>query len=237
MKHAVAIVLAAFFMTGCALKIRLNPEFAARAVELPMEVEGGIAPYSYFRLGAYRVKRITFEQKAPACTELGIRICSGEYGPWRKTADIEAPGEPTRRLHCSGPPHGERDGKPEWQAGMSFPMQCSIAGPAGTLEMDINKRAAEPRLTVEEIRAGEPMIAIAKTAAGGELRVVRILPPKGVLYNADMRGYYVRQGGVAWGAVETTQGVHRAWLARDTPPELREPVTFALITMYAVNLP
>jgi hypothetical protein len=237
MRLAVTVVLAAVFMTGCALRIQLNPAFAARAEELPMEVENGAAPLTYFRLGSYRVKRITLEQQEPACVELGLRICSGEYGPWQRTADIEAPRQPSRRLMCDGPPHEQRNGKPEWHAGVSFPMRCSIDSAAGTFQMDIDKRAAEPRLTFEEIQAGEPHVALAKTAAGGELRVVRILPPKGVFYNADMRGYYVRQGDVTLGAVETTPGVHRAWIARDMAPELRESVSFALLTMYAVNLP
>jgi hypothetical protein len=111
-------------VTGCVTRVQLNPEFAARARELPMEVADGFPMPRQFRIGSYSVKRIVFKQLGPPCIPL-TNICSGGYSPWRFMAEVEAPGEPPRSFVCNASLSEGSGGERPRQPGQTFPMDCT----------------------------------------------------------------------------------------------------------------
>ncbi|WP_394834455.1 hypothetical protein LVJ94_48955 [Pendulispora rubella] len=224
---------------GCSSQLKLDPEFAARAEELP--VNGASSPPAQFAMGSYRVNVGMSSDSTYTFRLFGVE--ANVDGDWVLHGTLDGADVRAGGFECIGPnevspePNSSRlslgnkksmrceihDGTRKWS--MQFDARASDDGP-GT-----PNRPGSGHSDPSDPRAWD---AFLRTPDGQSLRVEWIRRTSMVRIN-NAGGYYVIADKRIVGALDIGNiGDPHAYIARDAPPDLRPAIAGAMATTYAL---
>ncbi|WP_437732155.1 hypothetical protein [Sorangium sp. So ce1335] len=244
MPSVLCALLMGWLCAGCSMQ--LDPKFAPRAEELPVESPWGFFPPEYIRIGPYRVTAIDFEREGSFA--LKVSSVEGSFGgDWRLRATMTGPDMPAGSIYCAGPsgPWNHR-GRYERSGLGTLQLGCHLndSARAWAMQFDVNLNSTWPReqepewlKTIRKLGPRkqewhDPMDwdALLRSEDGRVLLVEWAYQNPRV---TNVGGYYVVADGSIVGAVDVTPGGQRAYIARDAPAALRPAIA---VTLAAIHL-
>lgn len=246
MPSVLCALLLGWLCAGCSMQ--LDPKFAPRAEELPVQSPGGFFPPEYIRIGPYRVTAIDREDEGSFA--LKVSSVKGSFGgDWRLRATMTGPDMPAGSIYCAGPrnPWNHR-GRYERSGLGTIQLGCHLndGARAWAMRFDINLNSTwpqEPEWVPEWLKTMRKLMppkkerrepldwdALLRSEDGRVLLVEWAYQNPRV---TNVGGYYVVADGSIVGAVDVTSGGQCAYIARDAPAALRPAIA---VTIAAIHL-
>lgn len=240
------LIAASSLATSCMPRVELDPAFAPRAAEVPMNEVYGFFPPKDFIVGPYQVSDVSYRADQGFTLALGA-VDLTSNGAWHLGARIDGPGLQAGSLDCSGPVKpwetarnihvslgGEArlgckitNGKDDWSLLYDFEVAPDATAPAW----------AEALRRLDQGTSEQETNRVTSVLVGPGGRVVRIEPArqKGVV-SANVRGFNFRIGDDIVAVLDVSAiGAPHAFMARDLASELRPTVAMGMAAVYVVE--
>lgn len=232
-------------LASCSSQLELDPQFASRADNLPMQVPAGALPPEHFTMGPYRVSEVAVHSDASYLLGLGpVEAHIG--GNWRMQGSIAGPDLEGGSFECVGPSKPWQseekqvhisfgraqlgcqvnDGQQKWA--MLFDVEFSRTSPNSPAWAEALRQAQD-----DEPTDPRDFRAILRTEEG---RLLAVEWAHQTVRAGNVGGYYVRVEGNIVAAVDVSNvGMPKAYLARDAPAELRPAIAATMATVYLLT--
>ncbi|GAC1351971.1 MAG: hypothetical protein NVSMB1_10190 [Polyangiales bacterium] len=243
-----AFLLGALPLASCSIHLKLDPSFALRAEELPMDTYVGVFPPKNFAVGAYHVSEVSLETDTNFTLALGS-VEAHFGGNWRLHGGITGPNMKQGAFDCTGPGAPWED--PARHIHVSFGGEARLgcnfrdSSQSWSLLFDVefrqNENVPEWARKMEQAGWGTPYRDPRDTRSvmvGDDGRVIFIdwARQHEVLRSVNTAGYYLRVANDIVAAVDVSAlGAPHAYVARDAPLELRPQIVAAIAMVYLVE--
>ena len=229
------------FGIGCSSQLKLDPEFAARADELP--VTGASSPPARFTMGGYRVSSTMNADSTYTFHLLGAELNSD--GDWRMHGTVDGQDIRGGGFECTGPndPPVDPNRTSRMTLGSMKPTRCEVHD--GTrkwsMRLDITLSDKGPGVPNRpESTPGEsdnPRAWDAVLQGEGQSLQVEWVRGTSIVRTGSSKkgGYYVVANKRIVAAMDIGDiDAPRVYVARDAPAELRPTIAAALATTYSL---